>query len=210
MLFVVGPFYGVQPAFYGFIWNCLTQHQTSGIMGRRSNNVISYLIKATRQLKICCQVVFSWVDIQNKEASSCDWHRVCLCFSPGKLLDVDDQYYRALSTGRSEPSGSTKDTSPGRTAAASRPTRERAATEPEPNKPDKDNRYVVHWIILSVAWLQFITVGDTRQTSFSLLTTLVTCTSNQKEKPRISCMELGFCVPSFSLRFIKTFLIWYA
>ncbi|XP_029002637.1 myosin-IIIa isoform X2 [Betta splendens] len=56
---------------------------------------------------------------------------------PGKLLDVDDQYYRALSTARSEPSGSTKEASSGR------PSRERAVTDPEASRPDKDNRLSV-------------------------------------------------------------------
>ncbi|XP_050922888.1 myosin-IIIa isoform X1 [Lates calcarifer] len=82
---------------------------------------------------------------------------------PGKLLDVDDQYYRGLSTSRSEPSISTEETSPDRMperrrslerrrstdrrqpeeqtpAAASRQTRERAVTDPEPPKPATDNR----------------------------------------------------------------------
>ncbi|XP_028288667.1 myosin-IIIa [Parambassis ranga] len=82
---------------------------------------------------------------------------------PGKLLDMDDQYYRTLSTSRSEPSMSTEIASPSarpergrsverrrsmdrlqppdqRPAAASRPTRERAVTDPEPPKPAKDNR----------------------------------------------------------------------
>uniref|UniRef100_A0A3Q3JMB8 non-specific serine/threonine protein kinase n=1 Tax=Monopterus albus TaxID=43700 RepID=A0A3Q3JMB8_MONAL len=35
----------------------------------------------------------------------------CLCFSLGKLLDVDDQYYQGLSTSRSEPSISTEEKS---------------------------------------------------------------------------------------------------
>ncbi|XP_034717445.1 myosin-IIIa isoform X3 [Etheostoma cragini] len=82
---------------------------------------------------------------------------------PGKLLDVDDHYYRELSTSRSEPCISTEDTSPSSMperrqstersgfmdrkqsteltpAAASRQTRERAVTEPEPPKPVRDNR----------------------------------------------------------------------
>ncbi|XP_032359240.1 myosin-IIIa isoform X4 [Etheostoma spectabile] len=70
---------------------------------------------------------------------------------PGKLLDVDDHYYRELSTSRSEPCISTEDTSPSSMperrqsteltpAAASRQTRERAVTEPEPPKPFRDNR----------------------------------------------------------------------
>ncbi|XP_010765919.1 myosin-IIIa [Notothenia coriiceps] len=70
---------------------------------------------------------------------------------PEKLLDVEDQYYRELSTSRSEPSISSKDTSPNsrperrrpsakQTAAGSRPTRARAVTEPEPAKPVGDNR----------------------------------------------------------------------
>uniref|UniRef100_A0A4W6DVD6 non-specific serine/threonine protein kinase n=1 Tax=Lates calcarifer TaxID=8187 RepID=A0A4W6DVD6_LATCA len=77
---------------------------------------------------------------------------------PGKLLDVDDQYYRGLSTSRSEPSISTEETSPDRMperrrslerrrstdrrqpeeqtpAAASRQTRERAVTDPENSVP---------------------------------------------------------------------------
>ncbi|XP_038587407.1 myosin-IIIa [Micropterus salmoides] len=85
---------------------------------------------------------------------------------PGKLLDVDDHYYRELPTSRSEPSISTEDTSHSSTperrhsverrqsterepaseqrpAAASRPTRERAVTEPEPPKPATDNRHSV-------------------------------------------------------------------
>ncbi|KAI4806778.1 hypothetical protein KUCAC02_017577 [Chaenocephalus aceratus] len=57
---------------------------------------------------------------------------------PGKLLDVEDQYYRELSTSSSEPSISSKDTSP--CTAGSRPTRARAVTEPEPAKPVGDNR----------------------------------------------------------------------
>ncbi|GLD54589.1 myosin-IIIa, partial [Lates japonicus] len=82
---------------------------------------------------------------------------------PGKLLDIDDQYYGGLSTSRSEPSISTEETSPDRMperrrslerrrstdrrqpaeqtpAAASRQTRERAVTDPEPPKPATDNR----------------------------------------------------------------------
>uniref|UniRef100_UPI0037E7E9D3 myosin-IIIa isoform X2 n=1 Tax=Semicossyphus pulcher TaxID=241346 RepID=UPI0037E7E9D3 len=85
---------------------------------------------------------------------------------PGKLLDVDDQYYQELSTSRSEPSLSTEDASPSSTpeatrtagerrrsmarrrsterrtssAANSRQTRERAVTEPGPPKPASDNR----------------------------------------------------------------------
>ncbi|XP_040921899.1 myosin-IIIa [Toxotes jaculatrix] len=88
---------------------------------------------------------------------------------PGKLLDVDDQYYCGLSTSRSEPSMSTEKTSPAhmperrrsmdrrrsvdrrrsmdrrqpaeqRLAASSRQTRERAVTEPEPPRPARDNR----------------------------------------------------------------------
>ncbi|KAK5878186.1 hypothetical protein CesoFtcFv8_025618 [Champsocephalus esox] len=87
---------------------------------------------------------------------------------PGKLLDVEDQYYRELSTSSSEPSISSKDTSPcsrperrtsmerrrsierrrsmerrssaKQTAAGSRPTRARAVTEPQPAKPVGDNR----------------------------------------------------------------------
>lgn len=45
------------------------------------------------------------------------WHSVCLtpssyfCCSSGKLLDVDDHYYPALSTSRSEPSMSKENTS---------------------------------------------------------------------------------------------------
>ncbi|XP_044032781.1 myosin-IIIa isoform X2 [Siniperca chuatsi] len=81
---------------------------------------------------------------------------------PGKLLDVDDHYYRELSTSRSEPSISTEDTSLSSTperrhsverrrsmgrrqsteqrpAAASRQTRERAVTEPKPSKPANEN-----------------------------------------------------------------------
>lgn len=44
----------------------------------------------------------------------CVWHKVSSVrpFSPGKLLDVDDQYYRALPTSRSAPSMSTEETSP--------------------------------------------------------------------------------------------------
>uniref|UniRef100_A0A3Q1JFE1 non-specific serine/threonine protein kinase n=1 Tax=Anabas testudineus TaxID=64144 RepID=A0A3Q1JFE1_ANATE len=67
---------------------------------------------------------------------------------PGKLLDVDDQYYRGLSTSRSNASMSSEETSPSdmpeqRAAAASRQTRERAVTEPEPFKPATDNRLSV-------------------------------------------------------------------
>lgn len=72
----------------------------------------------------------------------------CVCvFSPGKLLDIDDQYYQGLTTSRSEPSISTLETSPSRIpeqspSPASRQTRERAVTEPEANKPAKDSRFV--------------------------------------------------------------------
>ncbi|XP_008301022.1 myosin-IIIa [Stegastes partitus] len=71
---------------------------------------------------------------------------------PGKQLDVDDQYYRALSTSSSDPSMSTEAASPSsmperrqssaelRQAGSSRHTRERAVTEPEAAKPAKDNR----------------------------------------------------------------------
>ncbi|KAK5849942.1 hypothetical protein PBY51_014237 [Eleginops maclovinus] len=76
---------------------------------------------------------------------------------PGKLLDVDDHYYRELSTSSSEPSISSKDTSPSSrperrrsmerrpsakqtSGSTSRPTRARAVTEPEPAKPVEDNR----------------------------------------------------------------------
>ncbi|XP_070842280.1 myosin-IIIa isoform X3 [Chaetodon trifascialis] len=80
---------------------------------------------------------------------------------PGKLLDVDDQYYRELCTSRSEPCISTEATSltpdrrrsaerrrstdrrqsaEQRPAAAGRQTRGRAVTEPEPPKPAGDNR----------------------------------------------------------------------
>ncbi|XP_029384783.1 myosin-IIIa isoform X1 [Echeneis naucrates] len=82
---------------------------------------------------------------------------------PGKLLDVDDHYYRGLSSSRSEPSMSTEEASPSsiperrhslerrwsvdtkqpdelRPAAAGRQTRERAVTDPERPKPANDNR----------------------------------------------------------------------
>lgn len=97
----------------------------------------------------------------------------CLCSSPGKLLDVDDQYYRELSTSRSEPCVSSETTSLSSTpdrrrsverrrstdrmqptdqrpAAASRQTRGRAVTEPEPPKPARDNRCVLH--SMSFVW----------------------------------------------------------
>ncbi|XP_067343074.1 myosin-IIIa isoform X1 [Channa argus] len=60
---------------------------------------------------------------------------------PGKLLDVDDHYYQGLSPSRSEPSISTKVTS-GSSPREQRHTRERAVTEPEPNKPAQ-NRHSV-------------------------------------------------------------------
>uniref|UniRef100_A0A672FP73 non-specific serine/threonine protein kinase n=1 Tax=Salarias fasciatus TaxID=181472 RepID=A0A672FP73_SALFA len=72
---------------------------------------------------------------------------------PGKLLDVDDQYYGTLPTSRSEPSIPTESAScsgggaPERRqhpaehrAASSRTTRERAVSEPEPPSPAKDSR----------------------------------------------------------------------
>ncbi|RVE58585.1 hypothetical protein OJAV_G00195820 [Oryzias javanicus] len=82
---------------------------------------------------------------------------------PGKQLDVDDQYYRTLSTSRSEPSISTESASPKafpesrasadrrrsteraessdqRPAGSGRQTRERAVTEPEMPRPSRDNR----------------------------------------------------------------------
>ncbi|XP_065805147.1 myosin-IIIa [Labrus bergylta] len=83
---------------------------------------------------------------------------------PGKLLDVDDQYYRELSTSRSEPSLPTEYASPSTTperrmsverrksmdrrrsmdrrhsSVASRQPRERAVTEPRPPKRANDNR----------------------------------------------------------------------
>lgn len=81
---------------------------------------------------------------------------LCLCSSPGKQLDVDDQYYHTLSTSRSEPSMTTENT-PQNTlertqsmdrrestqetpAGSSRQMRERAMTEPELPKPAKNNR----------------------------------------------------------------------
>ncbi|XP_068566277.1 myosin-IIIa isoform X4 [Cebidichthys violaceus] len=78
---------------------------------------------------------------------------------PGKLLDVDDHYYQTLSSSRSEPCISTEDMSERRPsverrgstdgtqsteqtpAAASRPTRERAVTEPEPARPACNDRH---------------------------------------------------------------------
>ncbi|XP_053198542.1 myosin-IIIa isoform X3 [Scomber japonicus] len=71
---------------------------------------------------------------------------------PGKLLDVDDQYYRALPTSRSVPSMSTEEASPPssaperrqsvepRPAATRKQSRERALTEPEAPRAAKDNR----------------------------------------------------------------------
>ncbi|XP_068603891.1 myosin-IIIa [Brachionichthys hirsutus] len=72
---------------------------------------------------------------------------------PEKLLEIDDQYYGALSTSRSSSSVSTEDTSLGDTpeptdrrpaeqkpSAASKPTRKRAATEPELLEPAGGNR----------------------------------------------------------------------
>ncbi|XP_029314001.1 LOW QUALITY PROTEIN: myosin-IIIa [Cottoperca gobio] len=75
---------------------------------------------------------------------------------PGKLLDVDDHYYRQLSSSSSEPCISTEDTPPcsmperrrsterrgsmKTPAAASRQNRERAVTDPQPAKPVGDNR----------------------------------------------------------------------
>uniref|UniRef100_H2MCI8 non-specific serine/threonine protein kinase n=1 Tax=Oryzias latipes TaxID=8090 RepID=H2MCI8_ORYLA len=84
--------------------------------------------------------------------------------SPGKQLDADDQYYRTLSTSRSEPSISTESLSPKgftestapadrrsstekpestdqRRQGSGRQTRERAVTEPELPRPSRDNRY---------------------------------------------------------------------
>uniref|UniRef100_A0A3P9LR03 non-specific serine/threonine protein kinase n=1 Tax=Oryzias latipes TaxID=8090 RepID=A0A3P9LR03_ORYLA len=84
--------------------------------------------------------------------------------SPGKQLDADDQYYRTLSTSRSEPSISTESLSPKgftectapadsrsstekpestdqRQPGSGRQTRERAVTEPELPRPSRDNRY---------------------------------------------------------------------
>ncbi|XP_075936983.1 myosin-IIIa [Anarhichas minor] len=78
---------------------------------------------------------------------------------PGKLLDVDDHYYQTLSSSRSEPCISTEDmperrptverrgSTDGRQsteqtpAAASRQTRERAVTEPEPSRPVCNDRH---------------------------------------------------------------------
>uniref|UniRef100_A0A3Q1FRL6 non-specific serine/threonine protein kinase n=1 Tax=Acanthochromis polyacanthus TaxID=80966 RepID=A0A3Q1FRL6_9TELE len=67
---------------------------------------------------------------------------------PGKQLDVDDQYYQALSTSSSDPSMSTERAPPSsmrqsaelRPTPSTRQTRERAVTEPEAAKPAKDNR----------------------------------------------------------------------
>uniref|UniRef100_A0A1A8CQF9 non-specific serine/threonine protein kinase n=2 Tax=Nothobranchius kadleci TaxID=1051664 RepID=A0A1A8CQF9_NOTKA len=76
---------------------------------------------------------------------------------PGKLLDADDQYYRTLSTSRSESSITTEDTagdmperrhsaesrqsmSRRRSTGSTRHARERAVTEPEPSRPARDNR----------------------------------------------------------------------
>ncbi|XP_078794393.1 myosin-IIIa isoform X8 [Oryzias latipes] len=82
---------------------------------------------------------------------------------PGKQLDADDQYYRTLSTSRSEPSISTESLSPKgftestapadrrsstekpestdqRRQGSGRQTRERAVTEPELPRPSRDNR----------------------------------------------------------------------
>ncbi|KAM8823539.1 myosin-IIIa [Spinachia spinachia] len=85
---------------------------------------------------------------------------------PGKLLDVDDHYYRTLSTSRSEPCLIPEDASPCGTperrlslgrrgsvdgemsaesrppAAAGRPTRERAVTEPQPPRTACSDEYV--------------------------------------------------------------------
>lgn len=79
------------------------------------------------------------------------------CRSPGKQLDSDDQYYRELPTSRSEPrfsaEGPTASSSSRRRsfgqeqqalAPAGRQTRERAVTEPEPHRPTRDNRSVLH------------------------------------------------------------------
>ncbi|KAK9527524.1 hypothetical protein VZT92_014079 [Zoarces viviparus] len=78
---------------------------------------------------------------------------------PGKLLDVDDHYYQTLSSSRSEPCIATEDmperrptverrgSTDGRPsseqtpAAASRQTRERAVTEPEPSRPVWNDRH---------------------------------------------------------------------
>ncbi|KAG7231250.1 hypothetical protein INR49_012081 [Caranx melampygus] len=84
----------------------------------------------------------------------------------GKLLDVDDHYYRGLSTSRSEPSISTGELSPSsmperrhsmdrrqsldkrqpdqQRPAGARPTRERAVTDPERPKPTDDGRYITY------------------------------------------------------------------
>uniref|UniRef100_A0A087XQA4 non-specific serine/threonine protein kinase n=1 Tax=Poecilia formosa TaxID=48698 RepID=A0A087XQA4_POEFO len=66
---------------------------------------------------------------------------------PGKLLDVDDQYYRTLSTSRPEPSSSARgmperrQSVERRQSSSSRQMRERAVTEPELPRPAKqDNR----------------------------------------------------------------------
>lgn len=87
-----------------------------------------------------------------------------MCSSPGKLLDVDDHYYRTLSSSRSEPCLFPEDASPYGAperrpslggsvdggmyneplppATASRPTLERAVTEPQPPRTACNDRYV--------------------------------------------------------------------
>lgn len=73
--------------------------------------------------------------------------------SPGKLLDVDDQYYQQLSSSQSQPCIATTpdDTyregrSPDRKQLAGEQVREWAATEPESHKTDGDNRQVHQYI----------------------------------------------------------------
>lgn len=74
--------------------------------------------------------------------------------SPGKLLDVDDQYYQQLSSSRSQLCIATKTAdgtysegrSPDRKQPAGGQVREWAATEPESHKTDGDNRQVHQYI----------------------------------------------------------------
>lgn len=84
--------------------------------------------------------------------SSADTGVLLVTTSPGKLLDVDDQYYQQLSSSRPQPCSAAKTPTPdaafiegqspdGKRSAGGRVS-EQAATEAEPHRTDGDNRQV--------------------------------------------------------------------
>lgn len=87
---------------------------------------------------------------------------VLVAISPGKLLDVDDQYYQQLSSSRPQASTAPKTPTPGRTAREGRsPVRRRSAggrvreqvgPESESHGPDGDSRQVQQHFTVPQNW----------------------------------------------------------